>query len=338
VVVAMRRQANVWQRVVLYTNGWGRMDTLGTVTNAQTTSYQPISCRRVSGRYVMVCSNGYVYVSNTGESWRGIGATNRGLRAADINTINGNIYATEYVEQNFVRILYTVDYINWITYRELSNTWSYFNPDWFFGYYCKTQDDGYTYISEDQYDNIIVRDSWDDYGDRNSAYCNVWKFGDNSPVLYNQNYWGYARLANSFPWYFLDYTNFHRTYCAAIANGKFVKYMHFYCNYYPNFFLYNYEYKPLYVDGTLVTMPSSNHVTDCVYIGGKYIVSTTGDEVFTTTDFSTYTLKISSNAKKMRVYGNIAYICTNGGLYTTTDGSTFTSQDNTKEYYDVAVA
>lgn len=323
-VTTGRRQSDLWQRVVLFTNGWGRMDTLGTVTDVNTTSYQPIACRRVNGRYIMLCSNGYIYLSNTGEQWRGIGVTNKSIVAGDINDKNGCVYASEYSLNSFDKISETHDFQNWVIKEQRSGT-SYV---YVLATFCKTWNDGYTYASYDATSTYLS-------GQQRLILftnCTTKKFGDSNPILYTQK-----QLAP--PGYIIgdaDSWEYFTTWLSLFINGKNVNVYRLISG---NGTTQIMDSKIIYVDDVLKTAPHATYnIIDCEYIGSNYIVATSGDKIYTTTDFTNYTLVLNHTAKRLRLYDGVVYLCTDGGLFTTTDGVNFTNHDNTRQYYDVVVA
>lgn len=322
-VTTGRRQSDLWQRVVLFTNGWGRMDTLGTVTDVTTTSYQPIACRRVNGRYIMLCSNGYIYLSNTGEQWRGIGVTNKSIAAGDINDKNGYVYASEYsLTGYYAKNSEAQDFQNWVVKKQCKAPYNTAT-------FCKTGNDGYTYATVDylartyDFDNEVMV--------INATYCATYKYGDDNPILYLSRSLDSGVIGPG--WGAYEYIP---TWFSSVVNGKAIQA-------YSIVVIINgvqtSDTKIIYVDDVLKTAPHATYnIIDCEYIGSNYIVATSGDKIYTTTDFTNYTLVLNHTAKRLRLYDGVVYLCTDGGLFTTTDGVNFTNHDNTRQYYDVVVA
>jgi len=325
----MRRQADVWTMIVTFGSTIGRMTSDDTITTTVSTNSAAITARRVIGWYYVVCQNGSIYLSNTGEVWRVLTGT-RSLYRTDVDDY-GYVYATEYSPNSFSRIIYTRDYVNW------NSLVAYYSGDYwvyFYALYCKYYN-GYVYATVERYYNVSFEIqilspaatsyyyyASDMYGIKYSSGVGTTIYSLSLPIT------KVCELHKSKT----IYSKYILTYCCVnVQSATVMSY------YYYDYISSHHEIEYVTSNIGITGVP----VLDCVYYDSKYYVMTTS-VLYESTNLSSYTpvLSFFITPIKIRTTNNKVYIGDYGKYYVKSGSSSFVTKQPTavagKTVYDFA--
>ena len=307
----MRRQADVWSRILTYGSKIGRVENYTAVSAEYTVDGTPVTARRVNGWYIVVCSNGKIYISNTGESWRVFGG-GRSLYDCDVND-NKVVFGVEYSGHSYSRILKTADYVNWTTLTSYTVTSynSLTNDDYTSATYCRYHD-GYVYASIN-YEDVGI-DTGGHYYDYFSGYYRyVYKCYSGLDTTDYQSTQAYAKFwkkSKFGPYPETNHQVFHIDSYINVGGVKTFGYQTIrqvwdkgqtYCNY---------SYYYISHNGADYSPPVNYAPHDIEYYDSSYYLITRADsstyKLYKTTNFSSYTLldTVTGLIKKLRKIGD----------------------------------